>query len=264
MQRHPNDTVERLWPGATDPTNPRFVPLELRDVVADIPADIETTPTPGAVHDRRDDPHRRPPQGDDDQPVDRTRRPRNGARLAEVPVGRPPARRATAGRRTGRPRRPPLHLRRLPARSAPPASATSTPGRADSPATSECPHAESALPSSNVSPSTVSPPRGSSTDTPGPRSPPPCSNGVHRDPARIQRPVPGSGTSRRPCPATARRPKRGRLGRCRVHGPDRIPDSRRRPPARRAPWRKLRRCATRRHRRLAGVLASTPPCRARC
>ena len=40
-QRHPNDTVERLWPGATDPTNPRFVPLELRDVVADIPADIE-------------------------------------------------------------------------------------------------------------------------------------------------------------------------------------------------------------------------------
>ena len=40
-QRHPNDTVERLWPGANDPTNPRFVPLELRDVVADIPADIE-------------------------------------------------------------------------------------------------------------------------------------------------------------------------------------------------------------------------------
>ena len=41
VQRHPNDTVERLWPGATDRNDPKFVPLELHDAVADIPADIE-------------------------------------------------------------------------------------------------------------------------------------------------------------------------------------------------------------------------------
>ena len=40
MQRHPNDTVERLWPGANDPTNPRLCRSSC-DVVADIPADIE-------------------------------------------------------------------------------------------------------------------------------------------------------------------------------------------------------------------------------
>lgn len=41
VQAHPHDTIERLWPGAADPTHPRFVPIELRDLVAAIPPAVE-------------------------------------------------------------------------------------------------------------------------------------------------------------------------------------------------------------------------------
>ena len=61
-QRHDNDTVERLWPGAADPKDPRFVPLELRDVVADMPRRRRAEAAPRVVHDQGADPHRRPPR----------------------------------------------------------------------------------------------------------------------------------------------------------------------------------------------------------
>ena len=43
-QRHPHDSVTtELWPGATTPGDPRFVPIALRDLVAGIPPDVEAT-----------------------------------------------------------------------------------------------------------------------------------------------------------------------------------------------------------------------------
>ena len=42
MQRHPHDSVVAdLWPGAADPKSERYVPVELRDTVASMPADVE-------------------------------------------------------------------------------------------------------------------------------------------------------------------------------------------------------------------------------
>lgn len=35
-QRHEHDTIERLWPGAADPNHPKYVPVELRDLVGAI------------------------------------------------------------------------------------------------------------------------------------------------------------------------------------------------------------------------------------
>lgn len=40
-QRHDHDTVERLWPGAADPADLRFVPVELRTLVAGIDPALE-------------------------------------------------------------------------------------------------------------------------------------------------------------------------------------------------------------------------------
>ena len=60
MPRHPNDTVERLWRGAADPTKPRFVPVELRGLVTEIPADIEERMHPRSPPDRPRDGWRSP------------------------------------------------------------------------------------------------------------------------------------------------------------------------------------------------------------
>ena len=40
-QRHVHDNVERLWEGAADPADSRYVPIPLRDLVADCPAEVE-------------------------------------------------------------------------------------------------------------------------------------------------------------------------------------------------------------------------------
>jgi hypothetical protein len=39
-QRHPNDSAPQLWEGAADPKDPRYVPTELRNTIAAIPADV--------------------------------------------------------------------------------------------------------------------------------------------------------------------------------------------------------------------------------
>ena len=41
MSRHPNDTLPRLHEGAADPTSLRFVPVDVRDMYATIPAGVE-------------------------------------------------------------------------------------------------------------------------------------------------------------------------------------------------------------------------------
>lgn len=56
MPRHPNDTIERLHPGAADPTSPWFVPIAVRAEFAAIPDEVtrklarRARSTTGAVH----------------------------------------------------------------------------------------------------------------------------------------------------------------------------------------------------------------------